>query len=69
MKKILSVKEMTCGHCVKRVKRVIEKTEGTSDVSVSLKKSEASFSYDPEWADVATITQAITDLGYPATEK
>jgi len=69
MKKLLSVEDMTCGHCVKRVQRVIEAAEGTSEISVSLEKNEASFSCDPKWTDVAGIIQAINDLGYRAKEK
>ena len=68
MQKKLSVDGMTCEHCVKRVKKIIEKF-GVSDVTVSLSAKEASFACDPAQTDVAGIVKAINDFGYTAAEK
>ena len=68
MEKKLSVEGMTCQHCVNRVKKIIEKFAGVSDVQVTLEKKEAAFICD-QAADVAGIVKAINDFGYTAAEK
>ena len=69
MQKKLSVNGMTCQNCVNRVKKIIEKYEWTSDVTVSLEKKEAEFSYDPAKTNVGSIVKAINDFGFSAEEK
>jgi copper ion binding protein len=68
MQKKLSVEGMTCEHCVNRVKKIIEKFAGVSDVQVVLEQKEANFTCDAA-ADVAGIVKAINDFGYSAVEK
>ena len=68
MEKKLSVEGMTCQNCVKRVKKIIEKNEGTSDVSVVLENKEAVFTCE-QTVDVASIVTAINDFGFTAAEK
>ena len=68
MEKKLSVEGMTCQNCVKRVKKIIEKNEGASDVSVILENKEAVFTCEPS-VDVASIVTAINDFGFSAAEK
>lgn len=65
----LAVQGMTCENCVKRVKKIIEKTAGVSDVNVSLAAKEATFSCDPAATDIAGIIKAINDFGFTASEK
>jgi len=69
MQKKLSVQGMTCENCVKRVKKIIEKTDGVADVNVSLTAKEATFSCDPATTDIAGIVKAINDFGFTAAEK
>ena len=69
MQKKLSVDGMTCQNCVKRVKKIIEKYEGASDVTVSLESKEAVFSCDPAQTDVENIIKAINDFGFSAAKK
>jgi copper ion binding protein len=69
MQKRLSVNGMTCQNCVNRVKKIIEKYEGASDVTVSLENKEAVFSCDPAKTDIEGIVKAINDFGYSAAEK
>jgi Cu+-exporting ATPase len=69
MDKKLSVEGMTCQHCVKRVKKIIEKAEGVSDVTVLLDRKEAAFTFDPAATDIDGIVKAINDFGFTATEK
>ena len=68
MEKKLNVNGMTCQHCVNRVKKIIEKFAGVSDIQVTLEIKEAAFACDPA-ADVAGIVKAINDFGYTAAEK
>jgi copper ion binding protein len=69
MQRKLSVNGMTCQNCVNRVKKIIEKYEGTSDVTVSLERKEAEFSCDAAKTDVEGIVKAINDFGFSAAEK
>mgnify|MGYP000849522302 CR=1 FL=1 len=68
MEKRLNVEGMTCQHCVKRVKKIIEKNRTVSSVDVSLENKEAVFSCD-ETTDVAGIVNAINDFGFTAAEQ
>jgi len=67
MKKVLEVKGMTCGSCVKRVNKIISGFKGVSGVTVDLQRMEAAFECDAP--DVAGIVQAINDFGFSAKEK
>ena len=69
MEKKLSIDGMTCQHCVKRVEKIIGKTEGVSNVQVSLENKEAVFACDSSSINVDAIMQAINDFGFTATEK
>jgi copper chaperone CopZ len=69
MKKVLEVKGMTCGSCVKRVNKIISGFAGISDVSVDLQRMEAVFKCDAQATDIAGIVQAINDFGFTAQEK
>ena len=69
MKKVLEVKGMTCGSCVKRVNKIISGFKGVSGVTVDLQRMEAAFECDAPTADVAGIVQAINDFGFTAREK
>jgi copper ion binding protein len=69
MKKVLEVQGMTCGHCVKRVTKVISGFEGTSEVEVDLQKREATFTCDTQNTNLESVVKAINDFGYTASEK
>ena len=69
MKKVLEVKGMTCGSCVKRVNKIISGFKGVSDVTVDLQRMEAAFECDAKATDASDIVQAINDFGFSAREK
>lgn len=69
MKKILKIKGMTCGSCVKRVNKIIGGFKGVSDITVDLQRMEAAFECNPEATDITKVVQAINDFGYAASEK
>ena len=69
MKKVLEVRGMTCGNCVKRVTKIISGFEGTSEIEVDLQKREATFICDTQSTTVESVVKAINDFGYTASEK
>jgi copper chaperone len=69
MQRQLSIEGMTCGHCVKKVEKIIGRFQGVSDIAVSLEQREAVFSCDPAKTDMQGIIAAINDFGYNASEK
>lgn len=69
MKKVLKLKGMTCGSCVKRVNKIISGFEGVSDVTVDLQRMEAAFECDSQATDVSDVVKAINDFGFTAKEK
>jgi len=69
MKKVLEVKGMTCGSCVKRVNKIISDFKGVTDVTVDLQKMEAAFECDSQTTDVSDVVKAINDFGFTTQEK
>jgi len=69
MKKVLAVKGMSCGSCVKKVNKIISGFKGTSEVTVDLQRMEAAFECDAAATDVSGIVKAINDFGFTAQEK
>ncbi len=67
MKKTIRVQNMTCQHCVGRVRKYLESSGSLSDIHVDLENNQASFESSPD-LDLATIISDITDMGYPASE-
>ena len=68
MEKRIDIQGMTCEKCVKRVKKIIEKHEGVSNVDVSLAEKEAVLACSSD-ENLAAIVKAINDFGYKAAEK
>ena len=68
MGKKLSVEGMTCMHCLGRVTKQLEATDGISNVKVDLENKEAVFSCD-DTVNLDVVAKDITELGYPAKEK
>lgn len=66
MKQTINVQNMSCQHCVGRVKKYLEANDALSDIQVDLEKNQASFDSGQD-LDLATIVKGITDLGYPAS--
>ncbi len=68
MEKKLSIQNMTCMHCLGRVKKFLEQNNDISNVVVDLEAGEACFTVD-KTLDMDAIIKGITELGYPAGEK
>jgi copper chaperone len=61
--KTVKVRGMSCGHCVRAVKKALEQIEGVSNVNVDLLTGEATFEEStPVSAEI--IKEIITKAGY-----
>jgi hypothetical protein len=58
----LEIKGMTCGNCVKAVKRTLEEIPGVLQADVSLKNQQAKVTANLE--DPARLSEAVNELGY-----
>ncbi len=62
----LGVKGMTCAACPFIVKKSLTRLDGVKKASVSLKKRTAVVTYDDAKVDVAALTAATADAGFPS---
>lgn len=65
----LDVPGMHCETCPITVRKALSKVEGVSKVETSLEKREAVVTFDDTKTDVAALTRASANAGYPASEK
>ena len=63
----LDVPGMTCPVCPITVKKALKAVSGVSKVDVSFAKKEAIVTYDDAKTNVAVLTKATADAGYPST--
>ena len=55
---------MSCAVCVRKIEKVLEKTEGIQDVSVNFASENITLTYDDQKTGIKTITKIIKDIGY-----
>ena len=60
----LSVRGMTCDHCVRAVERKLASTPGVTSVSVNLESASADIEYDGDLVRPEVLADAVRDLGY-----
>ena len=58
---------MWCASCPYIVQRSLEDVEGVSDVAVSYEDQSATVTFDDQRVNVAALTAATADVGFPAT--
>lgn len=63
----LNVQNMTCPVCPITVKKALEQVSGVSDVKIDFKNKTATMHLDTAKADVALLTKATADAGFPST--
>jgi copper chaperone len=63
----LAIDEMSCGHCVARVKQTLASVPGVTVEDVSI--GSASVAYDAAATAPETIAAAVSAAGYPARAK
>jgi len=61
--KTIKIKGMSCNHCVMAVTKTLSKIEGIKDVTVDLKKGEATFD-EVKPVDMAVVKEQIRKAGY-----
>ncbi|MEZ4815728.1 MAG: heavy metal-associated domain-containing protein [Bdellovibrionota bacterium] len=64
----LKIEKMMCGACTSRIKKLLENSPGTSDVSVTLEDHTARFKCNkaaPKPCDLDKITKDLVKIGYP----
>lgn len=66
MKTKVTIKGMSCKHCVARVEETVNTLPGVKKINVNLKKEIGTVSLDETVIQPSTICQAINDLGYQA---
>jgi len=65
----LAVKNMYCADCPFIVRKSLEAVPGVSKAVVSYKDKTAVVTYDDTRADVAALTRATTEAGYPSAPR
>jgi copper chaperone len=65
MRKLLTIKGMSCGHCVMHVRSALEGVSGVSKVEVDLLKGSAMV--EGEALEPATLRAAVAEAGYEVT--
>jgi len=64
---ILKVEGMTCQSCPYQVKSALKGVEGVITASASLETREAEVTFEDAVTDIAALTQATTNAGFPST--
>jgi copper ion binding protein len=65
-KTTLTVKGMTCNHCVGAVTRALEETPGVRSARVDLEGGKAVVDYDDALADPRELATVVAEAGYQA---
>ena len=65
----LDIRGMTCPTCPLTVKVALKKQPGVTDVKVDLQHETARVTFDPAKVSADRLAKAVTDAGYPATQR
>ncbi len=65
----LAVPGMTCGLCPITIRAALEHVPGVKRASADFAARTATVTYDPRRTDVAALTRATADVGYPSHVK
>tara|TARA_R110000782_G_scaffold107546_2_gene195982 strand:- start:1706 stop:2008 length:303 start_codon:yes stop_codon:yes gene_type:complete len=63
-----SVEKMTCATCPISVRKAMERVDGVKNVEVDLETKMATVIFDASVTTASDISNASTDVGFPATE-
>ncbi|MEO5765408.1 MAG: mercury resistance system periplasmic binding protein MerP [Casimicrobiaceae bacterium] len=64
---VLDVQNMTCSLCPLTVKGALGRVPGVAGATIDLATRTATVRFDPDKADVAALTKATTNAGFPST--
>ena len=62
----LSFENMSCASCPFIIKQTLAQIPGVKEVDVSFEKKTATVVYDDAQTDVAALTEATTNVGFPS---
>ena len=65
----LDLPSMNCSLCPIAVARVLRKQPGVLEATATLETKSAAVTFDPAQTTPATLAQAVSDAGYPATPR
>lgn len=65
----LDVENMTCAMCPYTVKKSLTKVSGVEKAEVDYDSKTARVTFDPSKTDIAALTEATTNVGYPSRLK
>jgi mercuric ion binding protein len=65
----LAVPGMSCAACPITVKKALSKVEGVDKAEVDYENRQATVTFDDAKTDVAKLTRATSDAGYPSSVK
>jgi mercuric ion binding protein len=64
---VFAIENMTCAMCPITVKKAMQGVDGVSSVAVDFDAKTATVVFDPSVTNVARISEASTNAGYPAS--
>ena len=65
----LKVEGMTCASCLYQVEKALANVEGVTQADVNAKTNEASVTYDDAQTNIAALTEAKGNAGFPSALK
>ena len=63
--KIVTVPNISCGHCVMTIQREIGELDGVSDVKAEQDTKRVTISWDPDATDWVVIEDTMKEINYP----
>jgi copper chaperone len=66
---ILSVSDMSCGHCVQAIEQAVEELIGIQDALVDLEQKEVLVSFDEKQVNIEKIVDVIKEAGYEVQKR
>ncbi len=64
----LTAPDISCEHCVATVKKTVGQFAGVQSVDANADTKQITFSYDPAQVDLAKVTDALAEEGYPVQQ-
>ena len=70
-KTILSVPDISCGHCALTINKALRPIEGVSDVKISIPTKQVEVDYDENLVTIEQMAEILAEQDYPValTEK
>jgi copper chaperone len=66
---VLSVPDVSCGHCVAAVDEALTGLQGVSTVTTDLGSKQVTVNYDPARVSVDRLAEALDEAGYPVASR